>query len=214
MLGTPNRDRVSERREATRQEILEAAWSLAREVGLANLTLRDIAQRVGMQPPSLYSHFESKNAIYDAMFGQAWTDVEAHELTYLENLPAHPRAAVKGLGRLWFDYAVQDLARHQLMNQRTIPGFVPSPESYAPAVRVLERSVTILADLGVTDRGYFDIWVSLLGGLVDQQLANDPGGDRFSLLLEPATDMWADAVGIPKEATSNGQVGRKAGQKK
>jgi len=209
MLGTPKRNRITERREATRQEILDAAWSLAREVGLANLTLRDIAKRVGMQPPSLYSHFESKNAIYDAMFGQAWADYEAHALADLDNLPDHPRAAVKQVARVWFDYAVADLARHQLMNQRTIPGFEPSPESYAPAVRVLDHGVATLTSLGVTDRGHFDIWVSLLGGLVDQQLANDPGGDRFSRLLEPAIDMWADAVGIPKESSSNGQAGRK-----
>jgi AcrR family transcriptional regulator len=199
MLGTPKRNRITERREATRQEILDAAWSLAREVGLANLTLRDIAKRVGMQPPSLYSHFESKNAIYDAMFGQAWADYEAHALADLDNLPDHPRAAVKQVARVWFDYAVADLARHQLMNQRTIPGFEPSPESYAPAVRVLEQGVRTLAELGVTDRDHFDIYVALIGGLADQQLANDPGGDRFGRLLDRAIDMWADAVGLDPE---------------
>jgi AcrR family transcriptional regulator len=47
------------------------AWQLARERGLSQLTLRDIAHQVGMRAPSLYSHFESKNAIYDAMFAAA-----------------------------------------------------------------------------------------------------------------------------------------------
>jgi AcrR family transcriptional regulator len=209
MLDTPNRDRVAERREATRREIVDAAWAIARENGLAALTLRDVAARVGMRAPSLYSHFESKNAIYDAMFGQAWAEYEAHALADMAQLPAHPRTAVKRLARLFFDFAVADLARHQLMNQRTIPGFEPSPESYAPAVRALELGVTTVAGLGVTDRGHFDIWVALIGGLIDQQLANDPGGDRFSRLLEPAIDMWADAVGIPRESSSNGQRGRK-----
>lgn len=214
MLGTPKRNRITERQEATRLEILDAAWSLAREVGLANLTLRDLAGRVGMQPPSLYSHFASKNAIYDAMFGQAWAEYEARALSDLAELPDHPRTAIKRVARVFFDFAVADLARHQLMNQRTIPGFEPSPDSYAPAVRVLDHGVATLAALGVTDRGHFDIWVSLLGGLVDQQLANDPGGDRFSRLLEPAVDMWADAVGIPKESRSNGQAARQTGRKK
>jgi AcrR family transcriptional regulator len=199
VVGTPNRDRLAERREATRREILDAAWDLAREVGVANITLRDIAKRVGMQPPSLYSHFASKNAIYDAMFGQAWAEYEERALAGLATLPAHPRTAIKHLAREFFDYSVADLARHQLMNQRTIPGFEPSPESYAPAVRVLEQGVTTLAELGVTDRADFDIWVALIGGLIDQQLANDQGGDRFSRLLERAIDMWADAVGVPKE---------------
>jgi len=209
MLGSPNRDRISERRAATRREILDAAWELAGEVGLANITLRDLARRVGMQPPSLYSHFESKNAIYDAMFGQAWADYEAHALASLDDLPDHPRTAIKQVARVFFDFAVADLARHQLMNQRTIPGFEPSPESYAPAVRVLEHGVQTLASLGISEREDFDIWVSLLGGLVDQQLANDPGGDRFARLLDRAIDMWADAAGLPPEKTSPRKSGRK-----
>jgi AcrR family transcriptional regulator len=208
VLGSPNRNRVAERREATRREILDAAWALAGEVGLANVTLRDLARRVGMQPPSLYSHFESKNAIYDAMFGQAWSEYEAHALAELDRLPEHPRTAIKRVARVSFDFAVADLARHQLMNQRTIPGFEPSPESYAPAVRVLDHGVATLRELGVTDRADFDIWVALLGGLVDQQLANDPGGDRFARLLDRAIDMWADAVGIPPE-TNNRKSGRR-----
>ena len=72
MLGTPTRDRQSERREATRAEILDAAWAIAQDKGLTELTLRDVALAIGMQAPSLYSYFPSKLAIYDAMFGQAW----------------------------------------------------------------------------------------------------------------------------------------------
>ncbi len=48
VLGETTRNRTAERREATRNEILAAAWALARERGLAQLTLRDIADRIGM----------------------------------------------------------------------------------------------------------------------------------------------------------------------
>lgn len=34
----------------------------------------------------------------------------------------------------FFDFAVADLPRYQLMNQRTIPGFRPSEQAYAAAV--------------------------------------------------------------------------------
>lgn len=197
MLGETKRDRVAERRAATRREILDAAWAQAREVGIANITLRDIAKAVGMQPPSLYSHFDSKNAVYDAMYAEAWAEYESHALAQLDDVPAHPRAAIHRAGRVFFDFAVADLARHQLMNQRTIPGFEPTAEAYAPAVRVLDQGIAFLASQGVTERADFDIWISLIGGLIDQQLANDPGGDRFSRLLERAIDMFADAVGMP-----------------
>ena len=178
-------------------EILDATWQLAREVGLAGITLREIARRVGMQAPSLYTHFASKNAIYDAMFGQAWSDYEAVADHDFAVLPEHPREAIHLLSRTFYDFAAADLPRYQLMNQRTLPGFEPSPEAYAPAVRVLERGAEFVRQLGVTDHADFEIWVTLLGGLTNQHHANDPGGDRFSLLLERAIDMWADAVGLP-----------------
>ena len=202
MLDTPKRDRVAERREATQREILEAAWALAQERGLLEFTLRDVADRVGMRAPSLYTHFPSKHAIYDAMFGQAWSDYEQVILAEMETDPSDPRGVVRRISRVFFDFSVANPARSQLMIQRTIPGFEPSPESYAPAVRTLEHSRRLLAQMGVTDPDDLDIWVSLLGGLINQQLANDPGGTRWSALLDRAVDFWADGVGLPPSPTA------------
>src|SRR5450759_2577335 len=127
-VSTPIRDRVTERRSATRREILDAAWEMARESGLSQITLRDLARQVGMQAPSLYSHLSSKNAIYDAMFAQAWTECLEVMSAASETSPRGRRAALRLYARTFFDFAVSDLARHQLMNQRTIVGFEPSPE--------------------------------------------------------------------------------------
>jgi AcrR family transcriptional regulator len=202
VLDTPNRDRQSERREATRRDILDAAWGLAREQGLTQITLRDVAARVGMRAPSLYSHFDSKHAIYDAMFGQAWTECEAVMAASARQLPAAPRVAIKTIARTFYDYAVDDLARHQLMNQRTIAGFEPSPDAYAPAVRVLAGVREVMAGLGITDGQDIDLYVALVGGLIDAQQANDPGGKRWSRLLDRAIDMFADNVGLSHDPRS------------
>lgn len=198
VLETPSRDRQTERREATRAEILTAAWAIARERGLAELTLRDVATRIGMRAPSLYSYFPSKNAIYDAMFEQAWTDYIAVIDVVEPALPQSPRGAIRQIARTFFDFAVADLARHQLMNQRTIPGFVPSPRAYAPAVEVLERGRAHLHRSGVTESEKFDLFTALIGGLINAQQANDPGGDRWDRLLDDAMDMFADHVGLPR----------------
>jgi AcrR family transcriptional regulator len=193
VLGQPTRDRTSERRAATRREILAAAWAVAREVGLAQITLREVAHRVGMQPPSLYSHFESKNAIYDAMFADAWTECRREFATLRR--PRTARAAMKLYARSFFDYAVRDLARHQLMNQRTIPGFEPTPESYAPAVATLEDLRAGLGAHGITRQEDLDLFVALVLGLIDTQLANEPGGSRWRRLLDRTIDMFADNLG-------------------
>jgi AcrR family transcriptional regulator len=202
MLGTPTRDRQTERRKATRQEIIDAAWDVAREKGLAELTLRDVATRVGMQAPSLYSHFASKNAIYDAMFEQAWGTWEQLALQGATRGPKAPRARVAAKVLEFFDFAVADLARYQLMNQRTISGFEPSPEAYAASMRALERDLEELASMGVTDRGDIEILFALTSGLIDQQLANDPGGDSRRRLVKRAVEMWADGAGLPPTRTT------------
>jgi AcrR family transcriptional regulator len=176
------------------------AWQLARERGLSQLTLRDIAQRVGMRAPSLYSHFESKDAIYDAMFATAWTECLAVMTAAAGRPHASPRAAMRELARAFFDFSTSDLSRHQLMNQRTIFGFEPSAESYAPAVATLEVLRAALAAQNVTRQADVDLCVAVIGGLIDAQLANDPGGDRWSRLLDRAIDMLADNLGVPARA--------------
>lgn len=198
MVVAPNRDRAAERREETRREIVDAAWDLARRHGLSQITLRDVAARVGMQAPSLYSHFSSKNAIYDAMFEQAWTDCHEAMLRMQEDHVTSPRAKLRLYAGTFFDFAVADLARHQLMNQRTIPGFVPSAASYAPAVAVLEGLRQRFRAIGITQDEDVDLYTALVGGLLDAQLANDPGGTRWARLVDRAVDMFADDVGLPR----------------
>jgi hypothetical protein len=85
------------------------------------------------------------------------------------------------------------------MDVRVIPGFSPSAEAYAPAVRVLERSRVVLGDLGVPGADDHDVWIALIGGMVNQHHANDPSGTRYAALLDRAVDMWADAVGLPPD---------------
>ncbi|WP_458116577.1 TetR/AcrR family transcriptional regulator [Arthrobacter sp. D2-10] len=198
MLGNPTRDRLAERREASRREIVNAAWSIAREDGLAAVTLREVAARVGMRAPSLYTHFESRNAIFDAMFGQAWRDCVEHMNA---NLPSTDdlslREFLKWNTRTFFEFCVSDIARFQLMNQRTIQGFEPSPESYAPSVQALERFREELVPYGLSRQEDIDLYTALLGGLIDAQLANDPGGNRWEKLLDRAVDMYVDGLDLP-----------------
>ncbi len=197
MIVSPKRDRKTERREATRREILEAAWDAAHETSLASLTLRDIAARVGMQQPSLYSHFVSKNAIYDAMFEQAWRTLLDQFRGAVDDLPTEPRARLSAIAERYFDFAVADLARHQLMDVSVIPGFHPSPQAYAPAVEAYGLMQQELRGLGITSGEDADLFTALIGGLVSQQLANDPDGQRWRRLIPRVMSMFADDLDLP-----------------
>ncbi len=197
MLGTPTRDRKAERRAAVRREILDAAWDIARESGVTQITLRDVASRIGMQAPSLYTHFDSKMAIYDAMFGEAWEDYGKAFAECEATLSTDPRTALNQVFRHFYDYAIADHARYQLMNERVIPSFEPTAEAYASSVSVFERGHRVVTGVGDISDADFLIFMSLVGGLVNQHLANDPGGTRVTAVIDRAVDMWADAVGLP-----------------
>jgi AcrR family transcriptional regulator len=198
MLGEPTSAWISDRRATARRKVLDAAWEVAREQGLTALTLREVAARVGIRAPSLYSHFESKHAIYDAMFAESWT--EFLEVSRTVTLPDSPRAALRVVAHTFFDFATADLARHQLMNQRIIPGFTPSAASYAAAVTALAEMVRRLRSLGVDPSDAdIDLYTALISGLVDQQWANDPGGSRWGRLIDRAVDMYADNLDLSRE---------------
>lgn len=59
------------RRQNARADLLTAAWEMVHEGGLGALSLRKLAGRAGITTPTVYAYFESKNAILDAMFGDA-----------------------------------------------------------------------------------------------------------------------------------------------
>jgi AcrR family transcriptional regulator len=193
----PNRDRRAERREATRREIVDAAWDIAGDDGLENVTLRAVAERVGMRSPSLYTHFESKNAIYDAMFGQAWSDYLATIEDLDSELPAAPRKALLFMLMTFVDFATANLPRFQLMNQRVVADFTPTEASYAPSVRVMDLFRERMRTIGIPRAEDVDLCAALVGGLVDAQFANDPGGNRYLKQLPRVLDMFADDVGLP-----------------
>ena len=55
----------------TKSRILDAAEVLFAERGLAGTAVRDIASEVGLNPASLYNHFPSKLALYEAVLERA-----------------------------------------------------------------------------------------------------------------------------------------------
>lgn len=187
MVVQPLRDRRAERREATTAEILAAAWELVRAEGLAALNLRDLAAKVGMRPPSLYSYFDSKHAIYDAMFLQGNVEL----LDRYAGLPDHddPAEGLKAAAQAFVQFGVEDPARAQLLFMRTIPGFEPSQATYDVAVQIVELGQARMQRYGIPAEN-FDLWTALVSGLVWQQISNEPGGDRWARWADDVVDMF------------------------
>jgi hypothetical protein len=63
----------------------------------------------------------------------------------------------------------------------------------------MQDFVARMARHGVRRQEDIDLFVAIVSGMIDSQLANDPGGDRWSGLLDRAINMFADNVGITNE---------------
>ncbi len=68
-----------------RDEILDATTDLLLDSGVRAVSIRSVAQRVGVTPPSIYLHFADKDALLDAVCAR-----------YLEKLDEHIQQAAVG----------------------------------------------------------------------------------------------------------------------
>lgn len=196
------------RREQVREETIEKILSIAREEmqaeGVAALSLGTIARRLGMRPPSLYTYFDSKHAIYDALFrrgflefGRRMSERPYQDGTLRENL--------ESLMTTYMRFAQENQDLYQLMFQRPVPGFVPSEESMAVSLGQLNASKEQFAyllegednTLTIPFEEARDLVIAFEHGLTEMHLANNPdlpvGEGRFGQLIPQAVQILLDA---------------------
>lgn len=188
MTPSTTTDRRRERHEAKRSAIIDEAWKLARRDGLGAISLRDLAAQVDLRQPSLYAYFDSKLALFDAMFAEGNRQL----LAVVAALPDRedPVEVLVELVEAVIRFSTEDPARYELLFQRPVPGFEPSPGSFALAQQFYETASERLRAVGVTDPRDLDLFTAVVAGLCDQQVANDPGGDRWVRLSRRAMQMF------------------------
>jgi len=180
----PPLDRRGRRRQETIEEILDAAVAIMAAEGAGGLSLGELARRIGVRPPSLYVYFDSKNALYDAIFARGWAAALDAVVTCEERFPDPDDVAAKALvtAEEFARWAIANPAYAQLMFWRPVPGFEPSAQAYAPAVELMRRTTDMLgvlqshgvlrADVDVAEA--VGAWTSLVSGVISQQLSNAP----------------------------------------
>jgi len=95
---------------ATRTRIFRAARKLFDEKGLEELSLRRVAKKVGITPMAIYRHFDSKEALVDALV----LDGLAHWSTRVDTLPpAKGLAKVEQIGEAFLDFALEEPRRFE-----------------------------------------------------------------------------------------------------
>ncbi len=81
------------KQEDTKRKILEKALELFAEKGYDSVSVGEIANAVGIKAPSLYNHYNSKQAIFDAIFANV---AEKYE-KYTDTVSVHVQNAAQDL---------------------------------------------------------------------------------------------------------------------
>ncbi|MDQ6649352.1 MAG: TetR/AcrR family transcriptional regulator [Actinomycetota bacterium] len=220
MTAEPVRlDRRHRRRLETIEEIVDVAIEVMTEYGVGGLSLGEVARRIGMRTPSLYVYFDSKHAVYDAVFARGWRAV--HETMTPAYAGVHDAADLPAYflycARLFVGWMLEHPVQAQLMGWRPVPGYEPSAEAYEPAIAVLAAAQVSFEQL--RERGLFradaDVelllrtWTVLTSGVMTQQLANAPDATfdegAFTATLPDLVSMFLTQYGPPARPRLKGK---------
>lgn len=194
---------IQQRRRRNREEIIEDIVQIARDMiqadGAASLSFNAIARQLGIKPPSLYTYFDSKHAIYDELFRRGWQLFLQHtEADIVQDGTVYEKLVL--IFESYMRFAQENPDYYQIMFQRPVPNFVPSAENLALSFTSLDRFTAFLHDIleseginpGIPDEQARDIIIALNHGLTEMHLANNPelpvGEGRYGGLIHQAVE--------------------------
>lgn len=196
--------RIDRRRAAVREEALDHALDLMTEEGVGALTVSEVARRMGIRGPSLYKYFPSRFAVYDALFARGLA-AQAAAVHAAAERAAPGVDRIRAGGTALVRWAIENPALAQLLYWRPVPGFAPSPETFAGSEQEVAAARAVFAEAvhlgqlrpGADGDEALRLWTVVLSGLMSQQMANEPGAPfaagRFTALTDAAIEMFLSA---------------------
>ena len=103
-----------------RQSLLTEASRLLDEEGIAGLSLRKLADRLGVSRTALYHHFADKNALLCAVAAGGFNELESLLAPLAEEQALTPAQRYSRFARRYLDFALSQPARYGLMFGHTL----------------------------------------------------------------------------------------------
>jgi TetR/AcrR family transcriptional regulator, tetracycline repressor protein len=158
---------------ASREPVVRASLKLLNKAGLEGLTLRAIAAELGVQAPTLYWRFSSKQDLIDDMATRVLSDFAAKLEAALPR-PASWPESVRLLTRL---------LRAELLRYRDGARMVAGTHLTETSVYgVMESTLAVFADVGIapTDAAVClkTVYDYVIGFTIEQQAVISPTGKR------------------------------------
>ena len=103
-----------------RRSLLETARVMVREDGIEALSLRKLADAVGVSRTALYHHFEDKNELVCAVVAEGFTALHRLMDAAVDERTGTPRERLAAFVHGYVRFATQDAEMYDLMFSRTI----------------------------------------------------------------------------------------------
>lgn len=103
-----------------REALEREATALLAETGAEGLSLRKLAERVGVSPPALYHHFRDKNALLCAIAEQGFEALEREVTSVADGHEGSAEERLRLFVRAYIAFALRAPETYDLMFGRTI----------------------------------------------------------------------------------------------
>jgi AcrR family transcriptional regulator len=127
----------------TKSNILRAASELFLSGGTGALSVRAIASKAGVSTIGIYSHFQGKQGILDALYIEGFESVSrAMDVT-----GQTPRDSVLRASRNYLENAERFEAHYSLIFGKLDGSYEPSPDAQAAGIEAFSRLTRLVGDL-------------------------------------------------------------------
>ncbi len=145
------------KQEATKEKILEKALELFSAHGYEAVSVGEIAQAVGIKAPSLYNHYPSKQAIFDAIveataarYERDTDKIDIHVQNVTQDIPVFTKISENALAekvRQLFFYSLHDETIQRFRKMMTMEQFRSPALAALYSERYVNRVVAYHADI-------------------------------------------------------------------
>jgi len=109
-----SKDRILRQKEETRKNILDAAYTIAKEEGWQSLSMRKIADKIEYTAPIIYEYFSNKDAILQELTLKGFVCL-TKDLEKAKSLSADPAEQLEKMWMAYWDFAFEDKELYQVM---------------------------------------------------------------------------------------------------
>lgn len=156
-------DRKEREKEDVRRRILEAAHDLFESRGYESVTMRAVADAIEYSPTTIYHHFESKDALVEALCFADFDKLTAAMSS--EPLPQNPIERIRALGRGYAAFGLANPNHYRFMFMTPGDWRKSGNEEGAPPARsyaVLRETVAEAIGQGLIDTKDVDLVSQIL----------------------------------------------------